>query len=186
VKSTRAATVERHVAKAPSRVKRTDCLACRTLVAVARQRKGFDAARCQLVFEHLDTALSIQMTLHRRLAEHQLTELQFAVLVALFALDPEPAMPADLACYTAVSRAAITDALVRLEALHLVNRTRDENDRRIYHLRLTEHGRNVADTAVVRYLDTVGRLARDIDPEAPTRLLHAYARLREAATEMNS
>lgn len=176
----------RTTATRPLPLKRSECLACRTLVSVARQRKGLDAARCQLVFEHLDTALTVQVALQRTLAEYRLSDLQFGVLVALFALDPEPVTPADLADYTAVSRAAITDALVRLEALALVSRTRGEHDRRVYHLHLTDQGRSTVDAALVRYLSAVGDLARYIEPEAQQDLITAYRRLQRGAAELRS
>jgi DNA-binding MarR family transcriptional regulator len=182
----RAALPPRGLSLRPPRAKRSDSLACRTLVSVARQRKGLDPARCQLVFEHLDTALSVQSALHRALAEFKLSDLQFAVLVALFALDPEPVMPADLADYTAVSRAAITDALVRLESLELVSRTRDTTDRRVSHLTLTAAGRTTVDQALVRYLTAVGHVARHIDSTAQADLITAYERLQRGAAELSS
>ncbi len=168
------------------RTKRSECLACRTLLSAARQRKGLDPARCKLVFEHLDTALTVQTALHRTLAEYHLSELQFAVLVVLFALDPDPVSPADLADYTAVSRAAITDALVRLESLALVSRARDEADRRVFHLHLTDAGRTTTDAALVRYLSAVGNVARYIESAAQPDLLHAYDRLQRGAAELGN
>ena len=166
--------------------RRVDCLAGRTLLTVARQRKGLDATRCQVVFEHLDTALVVRAALHRTLAEYGVTELQFDVLVALFALEPEPVMPADLAEYTAVSRAAITDALVRLEALQLTSRTRDNADRRVYHVHLTEKGRAAVDEALNKYLSAVARVAHYIAPDAQPDLLSAYQRLQRGAAEFDS
>jgi DNA-binding MarR family transcriptional regulator len=167
------------------RTKRSDSLACRTLLSVARQRKQLDAGRCQIVFEHLDTALAIHAALHRTLAKHRLSDLQFAVLVALFALDPEPVTPADLANYTAVSRAAITDALVRLESLELVSRTRSTSDRRVYYLQLTVRGRSTLEGALVRYLSAVGGIARHIDDTSQPELLRAYDRLQRGAAEIH-
>jgi DNA-binding MarR family transcriptional regulator len=162
--------------------KRTECLAGRTLSAVARQRKGLDAERCQLVFEHLDAAHALQLTLHRALAPFSLSQLQFGVLVSLFALDPEPAAPADLADHNAVSRAAITDALVRLESLQLIERTRDEADRRVFRVHLTAEGRTTIEEALVAYLKCAGDAARHIDPAKQPDLLSAYRRLQEGAT----
>ena len=165
--------------------RRVDCLAVRTLLTVARQRKGLDPTCCQVVFEHLDAALAVRAALHRTLAEYRLTELQFDVLVALFALDPEPVTPADLADYTAVSRAAITDALVRLESLQLTSRTRDSADRRVYHVHLTDKGRTTVDEALNRYLSTVARVAHYISPDAQPDLLLAYERLQRGAAEFD-
>jgi DNA-binding MarR family transcriptional regulator len=166
-----------------ARVRRSDSLAGRTLVAVARQRKGLDAARCQVVFEHLDTALALQMTLHRALADYRLSDLQFGVLVALFALHPEPAAPADLADYTAVSRAAITDALVRLESLQLISRARDKNDRRVFHVHLTPLGQKTVDQALMVYLRAAGEAARLIEPVRQQDLLSAYLQLQQGAAQ---
>ncbi len=164
--------------------RRIECLAARTLLSVARQRKGLDAPRCQLVFEHLDAALSVRSALHRTLTEYRVSELQFGVLVALFALDPEPVMPADLADYTAVSRPAITDAIVRLEALRLVTRTRDNTDRRVFHLQLTDHGRPIVDKALDRYLSAVAQVARHLEPGTYSDLRGAYERLQRDAAEL--
>lgn len=168
------------------RLRRRESLAGRTLVAVARQRKGLDPTRCQLVFDHLDATRAIQAALHRALAEYRLADLPFAVLVALFALDPEPLTPADLAEYTAVSRAAITDALTRVEALHLVSRQRNPDDRRVCHVHLTAKGRATVDRALVRYLTAVGQVARHLDPSAQNELLAAYQRLQRGAAELIS
>lgn len=160
---------------------RSDCLACRTLVAVARQRKGLDPEACKLVFAHLDTTLAMQSSLQGVLAQHGLSELQFAVLVALFALDPEPVMPADLADYAAVSRAAVTESLTRLEAQGLVHRTRDAIDRRAHHLHLTDRGRGTTEIALGHYLGAVGGIARFLEPSTQGELLSAYQKLQRGA-----
>lgn len=170
----------------PARPRRSECLAARTLLSVARQRKGLDATRCQLVFELLDTALAVQLALHRTLAEHRLGDLQFNVLVALFALDPEPVTPAALADYTAVSRAAITDALVRLETLQLVTRQRDAHDRRVYHVQLTDEGRTTVEQALVRYLTAVAHAARHVEPAEQRDLLSSCQKLQRGAADLSS
>lgn len=160
---------------------RSESLACRTLVSVARQRKGLDPEACKLVFAHLDTTLAVQTALHGVLAEHGLSELQFAVLVALFALDPAPVMPADLADYAAVSRAAVTDALARLETQGFVHRSRDTGDRRTHHLNLTESGCATTEAALTRYLGAVGGIARYLEPTTQGELLSAYQKIQRGA-----
>jgi DNA-binding MarR family transcriptional regulator len=166
--------------------KGSECLAARTLVAVARQRKGLNAPRCQLVFEHLDTAHALQHGLQRVLADYQLSGLQFGILVALFALNPEPVAPADLTDYTAASRAAIAKALVRLESLELIVRTRKETDRRGYFLRLTDAGYALIDEALVSYLRAVGDAARHVEPSAVPDILSAYSQLQHGAAELSA
>lgn len=165
------------------RARRLECLAGQTLLAVARQRKEFDALRCETVLEHLDTAFVIRAALQQALAPHGLTELQFGVLVALFARDPEPVAPADLADYTAVSRAAITDALVHLETCQLITRARDVADRRVFQVQLSVEGQRSAERALVDFLGAAGKVARHVDADQQRNLLSGYARLQQGASE---
>jgi DNA-binding MarR family transcriptional regulator len=170
-------------ARPPGWRSRSECLAGRTLLAVARQRRELDFPRCQLVLEHLDAAAALQTALRRALGEFGLSELQFGVLIVLFALDPASLAPADLADYTAVSRAAITDALDRLERRQWIVRTRDASDRRVHHVTLTAAGRRVADQAMMAFLRAAGHAARLLEPAVPTDLLHAFRRLKIGAGE---
>lgn len=170
-------------ARPPGWRSRSECLAGRTLLAVARQRKELDFPRCQLVLEHLDAAAALQAALRRALRDFRLSELQFGVLVVLFALDPAPLAPADLADYTAVSRAAISDALDRLERRQWIFRTRDAGDRRVHLVNLTSAGRRVADQAMMAFLRASGHAARLLDPAVPTELLLAFRRFKIGAVE---
>jgi len=165
-------------------MKYSDCLATRTLIAIARQRQGLDAPRCAVVFEHLDTNALLQTALRRPLAEYQLSDLKFAVLVVLFTLDPDPSTPADLAQHTGVSRSAITDALDQLTAQKSIVRERDDRDRRTIYIRLTAAGRKVLDRALPPYLRAVGDIARLLDPTTQSDLLRGYALLKEGAVSL--
>jgi len=162
-------------------VNRVKSLACRTLLTIARQRKGLDDACCRVVFEHLDTSAVLQTALHRLLATYRLSELQFGVLVVLFNFDPEPVTSADLADHTAVSRSAITDAIDQLEKLNFAVRTRDTRDRRVIHVQLTASGCVLVDKALTHYLQVIGKIGRYIKSSDQTRLLGGYALLKEGA-----
>lgn len=161
---------------------RSESLAGRTLLAVARQRRELDRVRCELVLQQLDAAAALQGALQGSLAEFALSELQFGVLVVLFTLDPAPATPADLAAYTQVSRSAMTDALDRLQELGYVARSRAETDRRMQQVTLTEAGRRIADPAMVAFLRAAGRAARFVEPGEQPQLLSACRRLRAGAS----
>lgn len=163
-----------------------DTLAFRTVLAAARQRNGLDEARCHLVLEFLSTAAAANAALHRQLADLGLSELKFAVLVVLFALDPAPATPADLAIHTSVTRSAITDALDGLEARDLLVRQRDTHDRRLIYVQLTDAGRASADAALTRFLQAAGQLARYVPPANQNALLHACAQLHEGAARLSA
>jgi DNA-binding MarR family transcriptional regulator len=140
-----------------------DSLVARTLLATARQRPGLDEARCRLVLEWLRTGAAVRGVLRQSLAPCGLTELKFAALVVLFTLDPEPSTPADLAIHAGVSRAAITEALDGLQAHRLVERARDPVDRRTVNVRLTEAGRETVNSALQRFLQTAGHVARFVE-----------------------
>jgi len=145
---------------APSASVPPDSLVVRTLLATARQRPGLDEARCRLVLEWLRAGAAVRAALRESLAPCGLTELKFAVLVVLFTLDPEPSTPADLASHAGVSRTSITDALDGLQAHRLVAREHDTADRRIINVRLTRAGREAVNSALQRFLQTAGHVAR--------------------------
>lgn len=164
----------------------TNTLAGNTLLTVARQRMAFDEQRCRLVFTHLETAGMLHQTLHGVLAKHHLSDLKLAVLAVLFALDPDPITPANLAFHTASSRPAITDAVDQLVALGLADRERDTQDRRAIYVSLTDSGRTVINETLNDYLRAAGEVARFIDPDKHTDLLNNYASLREGCAQLPS
>lgn len=167
-------------------MKRTESLAAHALIAIARQREGFDAERCRLVLEHLDTSVMLHTAIHQALAPHKLSELQFGVLVVLFSLDPDPIGSADLAVHTAVSRSAITDALDHLEERKLVTRTRDSADRRMIYVRLTSEGRALVEPATLGFLRIVQSVTRFLDASVRQHVLAGCALLQEGAATTQS
>ncbi|MBX3737881.1 MAG: MarR family transcriptional regulator [Candidatus Didemnitutus sp.] len=167
-------------------MKRTESLAAHALLAIARQRSGFDAERCRLVLEHLDTSAAVHTAIHQALAPHRLSELQFAVLVVLFSLDPDPIGSADLAMHTAVSRSAITEALDHLEKRTFVTRTRDTHDRRMIYVRLAAAGRKAVEPATLGFLQAVQSITRLIDTKVRQDLFTGCALLQEGAITTQS
>jgi len=167
-------------------MKRTESLAAHALLAIARQRQGFDAERCRLVLEHLETSSAVHAAIHQALAPYRLSELQFGVLVVLFSLDPDPIGSADLAVHTAVSRSAITEALDSLEARKLVTRTRDTRDRRVIYVRLSAAGREVVEPATLGFLQAVQDITRLLDAKVRQDVLTGCALLQEGAVTTQS
>ena len=158
-----------------------ETLALRTLLTVARQRDGLDESRCRVVLEFLDAAGSVDEVLQRKLTELGLTEHKFSILVALFALDPAAATPADLSLHTDVTRSAMTALLDALEARGLVARRRDTHDRRVVYVGLTEAGRDAANAALMHYLRTADKLAQGVPPADQAALRQSCALLHESA-----
>jgi DNA-binding MarR family transcriptional regulator len=165
-------------------MKRIDSLAAHALIAIARQRAGFDAERCRIVIEHLDTSAMLHAAIHKTLSHHRLSELQFAVLIVLFSLAPDPISSADLAVHAAVSRSAITEALDHLEGRKLIVRTRDTRDRRVIYVRLSATGRTLVEPATLGFLRTVETVTRFLDDSCRRNVLAGYARLQEGAATL--
>jgi DNA-binding MarR family transcriptional regulator len=124
----------------------------RALLALAGGRRGFDTARCGLAFSYLATAARMHRGLRSALAHHRLSDLQFAILVQLFEVEPAPIPIAVLADHAGVLRSAVTDALDGLEAAGFANRTRDRQDRRVIQVRITAVGYERTDQAINDYL----------------------------------
>lgn len=144
-----------------------DSQSARRLLALADGRDGIEAARCALAFAYLGAAERMRCGLRSALARHQLSDLQFAILVLLFDVDPEPVSMAVLADQAGVSRSAVTDAVDSLEASGLASRARDRRDRRIIHGRITAAGREKVDKAIDDYLYATARTAGYVEEPAP-------------------
>jgi DNA-binding MarR family transcriptional regulator len=151
--------------------------AVRVLITIAERRKGIDAASCRLALLHLETATLLHRSLRRALAPHNLTDLQFAVLVVLFSTEPEPIAASVLAEHAAVTRASITDALDGLESLQFASRVRDDSDRRMIYVRITAAGQETVDAAIVDYLRAAEEATRYVRPTAQRAVLVAYLQL---------
>ncbi len=144
----------------------------RTLLAVARQRPGFDEKRCRLALDCLVTGQAVRGALQTCLHQSGLSELRFAVLVILFALEPNATTAADLASHAGVTRSSITEALDGLQAHNFIRRQRDSVDRRAIYVRLTKAGRALAEEALLAYLHTATQVTRFV---TPTELDMAFA-----------
>lgn len=159
-----------------------DTLAFRTLMAAARQRPGVDEQRCGLVLEFLCAAATVRGALQHELAGLGLSDVKLRALIALFALDPAPVAPGDLAAHAGTTRPAITGVIHELEERGFVHRSRDPLDRRGWRIALTDTGRDVADAALTRFLASLTRLARQL-PAAGRQALPDFCRQLEAGCQ---
>ncbi|MBI5768992.1 MAG: MarR family transcriptional regulator [Verrucomicrobia bacterium] len=135
-------------------------LLVQTLLTMARQRQGLSEHRCRTVIEFLDASESVRACIREQLAADRLTRPKLALLVALFALDPLPASPSDLAQHTGLDRPSVSVALAGLQEQKLVRGRREPTDRRRTYFRLTSAGRTAADRAAVQLLRLLGDIAR--------------------------
>jgi len=157
----------------------------RTLLNVARQRVGLVEDQCRLVLEFLAAAQGTEAVLQRQLAVSGFTEHQFAVLVALYALDPVAATPADLAHHAGTTRSAMTALLDNLEARSLLVRQRDTRDRRLIYVQLTAAGQTAANAALMDYLRAANGLAAQVSSADQAALFQGCALLQAAAARLH-
>ena len=147
------------------------------LVRIARQSHLGDPEGCAAILNMLATSRLVRGHLHSVLQHLGLTEAKLATLVTLYALDPEPASPADLSVQTQVSRASMTELIETLHARSWITRKPSPSDRRTQHLRLTEKGRTFVESAVRPFLIAVGHCADVLTPAEYHLITQTCARL---------
>jgi MarR family transcriptional regulator, temperature-dependent positive regulator of motility len=98
-----------------------------------------NAVQFAKVWSKLSKDLKAQM--EASLAPH-LTESQLNVLEYLLVERQQPLKPSDLLEYLETTPAAVTTLLDRMEKNELISRERDEKDRRIVWIQVTERGKD--------------------------------------------
>lgn len=140
----------------------SDCLTqpLKMLVRIARQSGLGDPDACTAILAMLSTSRRLHHHFQRVLARFDLSEVRLTTLVVLYALDPSPSSPADLALHAQVSRATMTDTLETMRLRNWIVRDRTRFDRRVFHIRLTDEGRAIVEQAVSPFLSTVNLCAQ--------------------------
>lgn len=85
-----------------------------------------------------------------------------------------------------VKKSAITAIITRLWEKGLILRTRDENDRRLVHLSLTEEGDELFRKTEERIQALVGSFIEKFDQDEIVQFLKTYDKLNEILTERKS
>ncbi|MFH8789305.1 MarR family winged helix-turn-helix transcriptional regulator [Streptomyces roseoverticillatus] len=79
-----------------------------------------------------------------------------------------------------VTAGAITNRLDRMEAKGLVERVRESTDRRSVQIRLTEHGKALADEVLAAHMRNYEKICAPLDPQERKHLNSELRRLLEA------
>jgi len=156
-------------------------LMLQTLLTMARQREGLSEPRCRAVLGFIEAGGAVDARLRAALARDGLTRTKFAILVALFAIDPMPASPSDLALHIGAGRPSVSAAITGLARRRLVVSERSSPDRRISYVHLTVAGREITDRAAMHCLQLADHLALRLAPDAQAALLRGCAALQEGA-----
>ena len=133
--------------------------------------------------EHLRHAVA---RVHRKLRQQDQTGLGPTVTAALatIAREGDPTL-GELAAFENVTPPTMTVVVTKLEALGLVARHTDEQDRRVIRVRLTEAGRNQLDDVRIRRTAWLDGQLQQLSPEERAVLAEAadlLARLAETAS----
>ncbi|RDU38995.1 MarR family transcriptional regulator [Neobacillus piezotolerans] len=92
----------------------------------------------------------------------------------------------ELAEVFGVNKSAITAIITRLTDKGLVKRTRDEGDRRIVYLALTDEGINLFENAEQRIHALVEKMITKFEQEEITAFINTYEKLLGILTELES
>lgn len=135
------------------------------LVRIARHSRIGNPEGCAALLMLLSASRLLRNELHRVLTGLGLSQIRFAALVSLYASDPDPCTPADLAYHVQVSRATMADILDEMCRRGWITRKRVRTDRRSRHICLTDDGRTLFEHAVQPFLSAVSRCAEVLDVE---------------------
>lgn len=150
----------------------------RVLLSVAKLQLGDDAGHCATALALIASGHRLSGQLHHLLGGHGLSELKFSLLIVLFALDPSPSTPSDLAYHVGAKRSAVTEAIDALEHQHWVERRRDDQDRRLQFITLTLLGRARASEIIRDFVAKTIELTRTLDGDERASIAAACAKIR--------
>ncbi|MBF6352089.1 MarR family transcriptional regulator [Nocardia flavorosea] len=129
------------------------------VAAWARERPDLDLTAIGIVGRLGRAALLLRPEQERVFTEFGLQRGEFDVLATLRrAGEPYILTPSQLSATLLLTRAGMTNRIDRLVASGLVERTLDPNDRRSFHVRLTEKGFTTVDEAMTAHTANVTRL----------------------------
>jgi DNA-binding MarR family transcriptional regulator len=153
----------------------------RLVLAWRRERPDLDVSPLEVLSRVTRLARHLDRARRTAFAERGLETWEFDVLSALRrAGSPYQLSPGQLLTQTLVTSGTMTNRIDRLAAKGLVVRGPDPNDRRGVLVRLTDTGRELADTALTGLL----RSERDLLAALPTKRLSELADLlRELTTQ---
>ncbi|GCE09389.1 MarR family winged helix-turn-helix transcriptional regulator [Dictyobacter aurantiacus] len=115
------------------------------------------------------------------LAEHDLEPFEFDVLTTLRrAGEPYELTASALLKAALVTSGAITNRIDRMEVKGLVERVRDQDDRRSVRIKLTPQGRNVLDAIFGLHVANMERLLQPLDPLTGEQLVSGLRTLLES------
>lgn len=131
----------------------------------------------------LRAADSVSAKINSALSEHGLTETQFGVLESLYHLGS--LCQKALADKLLKSSGNITMVIDNLEKQDLVQRQRDNRDRRFISIHLTPKGQSLMETIFPPHVKRITTLMQALDPEEQAQMRQLCRKLGKYAQELN-
>jgi len=117
--------------------------------------------------------------------QYDLTEAQFNVLFALKYKDSKWTQ-SDLGKRLVVTRASVTSVLDKLQDKGLIERIAVPGNRRIYHVELTDEGREAIDKVEPAYRKDVHGVLSDLDDDRCRALIQTLEQIRERVAALEN
>jgi DNA-binding MarR family transcriptional regulator len=111
----------------------------------------------------------------------ELTTDQFATL--RFLHKNEPSTSSDIAHEFAIGKSAVTAQVNRLYERGLINRERDQKDRRIVYLTLTEEGKELMEQGTIKLYEVLGEILSNFEQDEITFFIEKLEKLAQILKE---
>lgn len=142
------------------------------------QQTRFASPAHEAVLNVFATSSWVMSEIQATLAPHGITQAQFNVLRILRGRHPEPYTCSQIAERLLDRTPDVTRLLVRLERNEWVDRQRDEHDRRVVRVAITEKGLDLLSTLDGPVSETIDRIAEPLTDDELTQLSALLERLR--------
>jgi len=138
----------------------------------AKERPGMDVSPMAIIGRVSRLAVELQARLDRVFADFGLQSWEFDVMATLVRSgQPYELTPGELDRTMMITSGTTTHRIAKLEQRGFVTRTRDEDDKRVVRVRLTDAGLAVFDEAHVAHMDNERRILEPLADADRTKLL---------------
>jgi DNA-binding MarR family transcriptional regulator len=158
------------------------------LLEAAREFPDLDPSATELFLHLLRTGDEAFRVVEAHLAQHDITQGRFGVLMALWGncqqgSDAVPLTPAEIADRTGVTRATITGLIDTLERAGFVTRTPHEGDRRMTSVKLTARGEKLLTKILPAHFREMAWLMSPLDEAERKTLVRLLTKVLARAAE---
>lgn len=155
------------------------------LLKAAESFPAFDPTAHEAFLNLLRTADMVFESVNQHLAEHNISQGRFTVLMLLHRPWVESCTPASLAEEANVTRATMTGLIDTLEKDGMVVREADAHDRRTVHVRLTALGCAKLDAMRPGYFDCVTHIVSALNGPERKELVRLLQKIQDVLTPGN-